>query len=127
MRTQLGRGFLALGIALAAACSSSGARPAPPPAGGSSAAPPAGEALSERECDEVIAHAVALRVGELAQTLPPEQLPTEAEQATMRAELRTTFLAPCRSGTRAGYACAIAATSIREFAACPGKPEAAPG
>lgn len=123
MRTRLGRGFLALGVACAAACGNSAARPQPPAAGsGSSAAAPAADALTERECDEVIAHAIALRISELAQTVPPEQLPTEADQAAMRAELRGTFLAACRNGTRAGYACAIAASSSREFAACPGPP-----
>src|SRR5690349_553893 len=35
-------------------------------------------APTERECDDLIAHAVALRVAELRQTLPAEQVPTEA-------------------------------------------------
>jgi len=108
-------------LSLAAACGSGGARPRPPgPTGAPDAAVPAAPAAAptERECDDLIAHAVALRAAELAQTLPADQLPTEAEQAALRAELRGRFLAECRAGTRPGYDCAIAARSLAELAGC---------
>ena len=92
------------------------ARPAP----AAPAAPAA--AASERECDELIAHAIALRAAELAQTLPPDRIPTDAEQAALRAELRGTLLAECRGGTRPGYDCAIASRSLAELAGCQVRP-----
>ena len=107
-------------LSLAVACSSGGGRPRPPgPGSAPDAAPPAAVAApTERECDGLIAHAVALRAAELARTLPPDQLPTEAEQAALRTELRGKFLAECRGGTRPGYDCAIAAKSLAELAGC---------
>jgi len=109
-------------LSLAAACSSGGGgHPRPPgPASAPDAAIPvaAPAGPTEPERDALIAHAVALRAAQLAGTLPPDQLPTEAEQAALRAELRGRFLADCRGGTRRGYDCAIAASSLAELAAC---------
>jgi hypothetical protein len=128
---------LALALTLAVACSGGGAGgggggPRPPgpgpgsaadaPAGGSGATAAAPAAPTERECDELIAHAVALRVAELGQKLPPEQVPTEAEQAALRAELRGAFLADCRGGTRRGYDCAITARSLADLGSCQRSP-----
>lgn len=121
--TELLRGALLALVSATTACSSGGGRARPPGGGGSAvpdAGPPVAAAPSERECDDLIAHAIALRTAELARTLPADQLPTEAEQAALRAELRTTFLPECRGGTRAGYACAIAATTLADFQRCPG-------
>jgi len=88
----------------------------PPPADASVAA--STDAPSERECEELIAHAVAIGIAAQRQALPPEQVPTEAEQAALRAELRDGFLASCQGGTREGYRCARAATTLRELDAC---------
>jgi len=129
-RARLAGPGLALALALALACSGGGGgrthptgpdhAPDAPAAGsgGSAAAAVPAAPPTERECDELIAHAVALRVAELGQTLPPEQVPTEAEQAALRAELRGRFLADCRGGTRRGYDCAIAARSLADLGGC---------
>jgi len=106
-------------VSLALACSSSGGRPRPPPPRPTpDASPPAAAAPTERECEDLIAHAIALRVAELAQALPPEQVPTEAEQAALRTELRGQLLADCQHGTRRGYDCAIAAKTLAELGGC---------
>ena len=107
-------------LSLALACSSGGGHPRPPPPGQTPDAgpPPAAAAPTERECDALIAHAIALRVAELQQTLPPEQVPTEAEQAALGTELRGKFLADCRGGTRRGYDCALAAKTLAELGGC---------
>jgi hypothetical protein len=108
-------------VSLALACSSGSGRPRPPPPPPALDAPPppaAAATPTERECEGLIAHAIALRVAELRQTLPPEQVPTEAEQAALGAELRGRFLADCRGGTRRGYDCAIAAKTLAELGGC---------
>ncbi len=108
-------------VSLVLACSSGGGHPRPPVPGPPPDAPPpppAAAAPTERECEDLIAHAIALRVAELKQTLPPEQVPTEAEQAALGSELRGRFLADCQRGTRRGYDCAIAAKSLAELGSC---------
>ncbi|HWO25404.1 MAG TPA: hypothetical protein VNO30_41975 [Kofleriaceae bacterium] len=123
-------------LLLAAACSGSGGGSGggggggplrPPGPGGQppdnrTPVPPTAAAPTERECDALVAHAIALRVAELAQTLPAEQVPTEAEQAALGAELRGQFLADCRRGTRRGYDCAIAAKTLAELGGCQARP-----
>ena len=126
MRELLAGAFLSL--VLACSSSSSGARQRPPGPGpgptldGAPPPPAAAAAPSERECDDLIAHAIALRVAELRQTLPPEQVPTEAEQASLATELRGQLLADCRKGTRRGYDCAIAAKTLAELGGCQARP-----
>jgi hypothetical protein len=95
----------------------------PPPDNGTTAPlDGAAGAPTERECDALVAHAIALRVAELKQTLPAEQVPTDAEQAALGAELRGQFLADCRRGTRRGYDCAIAANTLAELGGCQVRP-----
>lgn len=127
MRELLGGAILSLAVA----CSSGGggAHPRPPgPGSAPDAAVPVavapGPGPTERECDALIAHAVALGAAQLARDLPGDQLPTDAEQAALRTELRGRFLAECRGGTRRGYDCAIAARSLAELAGCQGPPQA---
>jgi hypothetical protein len=107
-------------LSLALACSSGGGgRPQPPgPISTPDAAPPVAVPPTERECEALIGHAIALRVAELAQALPPEQVPTEAEQAALAAELRGKFLGDCRGGSRRGYDCAMAARSLADLTGC---------
>src|SRR5262245_59566502 len=111
----------AAALAFALACSGGGGGHQRPPghghtpeadSGGAAAAP------TERECEDLIAHAIRLRVAELKQTLPPAQVPTEAEQAALGAELRGKFLTDCRGGSRRGYDCAIAARTLAELGGC---------
>ena len=73
---------------------------------------------TEAECEALFAHAIALEIAEQRRTLPPEQVPTEAEQTALRDELRSGFLAECRAGSREGYECAMAATTTAELGAC---------
>ncbi|HSK04688.1 MAG TPA: hypothetical protein VK932_25735 [Kofleriaceae bacterium] len=118
MKLPLAGAFLSLALA----CSSGGGGgpprpPAPPPTPDAAPALPAA-GPTERECEDLIAHAIALRAAELARTLPPEQVPAEAERAALAAELRGAFLADCRHGTRRGYDCAIAAKTLAELAGC---------
>lgn len=110
-------------LSLALACSSGGGHPRPPPPRPTpDAPPPAAAAPTERECEQLIAHAIALRVAELAQAHPPAQVPTEAEQAALAAELRGQLLADCQRGTRRGHDCAIAAKTLAELGACQATP-----
>lgn len=114
---------------LAAACSSGPAHPRPPGPGSAPDAappPPAVTSPTERECEALIAHAIALRTSELQRTLPPEQVPTAAEQAALATELRGAFLADCRAGTRRGYDCAITAATLADLAGCQGAPQSVP-
>jgi hypothetical protein len=126
VRELLAGAILSLALACSSSSSSSGARQHPPGPGpahdGAQPPPAAAPAPTDRECDDLIAHAIALRVAELRQTLPPEQVPTEAEQAALAAELRGPLLADCRKGTRRGYDCAIAAQSLAELGGCQVRP-----
>ncbi|HEU0035306.1 MAG TPA: hypothetical protein VFQ53_31990 [Kofleriaceae bacterium] len=72
--------------------------------------------VNERDCDQLAQHAVAIRVAELRKTTPADQLPTEAEQAKLVAELRAD--PACLRLSPAALRCAIAATSLDALAAC---------
>lgn len=111
-------------LSLAVACSSTGGRPRPPGPGAppDAAVEPSSTAPSERECDDLIGHAIAIRIAEMRQTVPADQLPTEAEQAALRGELRASFLPACREGSREGYQCAMAARTLAELDACQATP-----
>ncbi len=79
---------------------------------------------SERDCLDQFAHAIDL---ELAAARAPaesntERLPTETELATLRAELRDTYLPACRAGTMEGHHCAMAATTLDQLANCHSTP-----
>lgn len=104
--------------AAVAACGGGGSGPRPPapaPAPAPDASPAAADdAPTARECEAVLDHALALRT---AGVQPPL---TAGELGPLREELRTAFAADCRAGSRAGYRCAIAATSLRALAACAG-------
>lgn len=108
---------LVASLLLIVACSGRTGGPTRPPTTEpprTDAGPIADTAPTERECEELIAHAVAIGVA----ARPPAQAPTEAEQAALRAELRDGFLASCRAGTREGVRCGRAATTLRELDAC---------
>jgi hypothetical protein len=97
------------------ACSASPASPTrpqpapiPPPSGA-----PAPVAPSERECDELITHAVALGIDEQA----PSRT-TEADHEAVRRRLRDDFLTGCRGLPREAIRCAIAAGTLSGLAAC---------
>jgi hypothetical protein len=104
-------------VLIVGACSSRPGAPPKPPTG--SAAPldapaPSANGPSERECDELFAHAIAIKIADQRQRLPPAQVPTEAEQAALRGP----FVADCRAGTRTDQQCGIAAQTLAELDAC---------
>lgn len=107
------------------ACSSHAGKPTPPtgsnpppPDAGALATPPA---PSERDCLDLVAHAVEIYIAEVTKT-KPAQLPTADETAEITADLRGHFLAGCRASTLDGHRCAMAATSIAELATCQAMP-----
>jgi hypothetical protein len=104
-------------VAVVAACGSR-ANPQPtshPTTTSTVAAGP--EAPTDRECEQLIAHAVELRVGELRAT-KPSQVPTDADQDAARHDIAASLGADCRRISRATYACAVAAKTTTELVGC---------
>ncbi|HET7505988.1 MAG TPA: hypothetical protein VFK02_33440 [Kofleriaceae bacterium] len=101
-----------------AACSGgSGSPPARRPISPPAAPAPAEAGPSERECDELITHAVALGVDEQAAGAA-EPRTTAADHEAVRRQLHDDFLTGCRALPREAYRCAIAATSLTGLAGC---------
>src|SRR5205814_8444005 len=100
-----------------AACSSGtaphGQLPPPPRAD----YPPAHAGPTERECDELITHAVALGIDERA-ARPAEPRTTEVDHEAICRKLREDFMTGCRQLPRDTYACALAARTLSELSAC---------
>ena len=103
-----------------AACSSSAAPPTRPTdptgSGTTDTGTPVADTPTERECEQLVAHALALGAAERT-SRTPDQLSTEADQEHVKPTLRP-FIDECRALPRDGYRCAIAATAISELAAC---------
>jgi len=103
-----------------AACSSSAAPPTRPtgPTGSGAAdtGAPTAVAPTERECEQLVAHAVSLGAAERTGR-PPDQLATETDQDQLRTRLRP-FVDECRGLSREGYRCAAQAATLAELAAC---------
>jgi hypothetical protein len=78
-------------------------------------APPAGP--SERECDELITHAVALGIDEEAASARRPRT-TEADHEAVRRQLHDDFMTGCRTLARDAVRCALAAPSLPVLAAC---------
>ena len=98
-----------------AACSSGsgGTTPHHPEGSGSSAAAPTeADRPSERECDDLVEHVLAL---ELA-TRPKDDKPSDAELAQLRGELHGD--PACRKLSRDRYRCAMGAKTAAEYQAC---------
>jgi hypothetical protein len=70
----------------------------------------------ERECDELITHAVMLGIDE--QAAHPEPHATEADHEAVRRTLRDELMPGCRALPRDAFGCAIAATTLAELAGC---------
>ena len=106
-----------------AACSGGAVAPPQPPQQPPrhDRAPPVEPAPSERECDELITHAVALGIDdEAARAVEPRT--TEADHEAVRRGLHDDFAAGCRTLPRAAYRCALAATTLAELAGCQPSP-----
>ena len=107
------------------ACSSHTGKPTPKP-GSNTPLPDAGavatpQGPSERDCLDLVAHAVEIYVAEVKQA-KPAQVPTADETAKIEADLRGQYLAECRASTLEGHRCAMAATAIAELATCQAMP-----
>ena len=107
-----------LGWLVVVACSSGtaprGQLPPPPPG----ETPPAhAGGPTERECDELITHAVALGIDERA-ARASEPRTTEADHEAIRRKLHEEFMTGCHQLSRDAYACAIAARTLSELSAC---------
>jgi len=130
-----------------AACSSGSpapSHPLPRPEASRRATPPpaAQAAPSERECDELITHAVALGIDERREAIgggdpagsaggaggkAPREIDerrektlqtTPADHEAVRRKLHEDFMAGCRALPRGAYRCAMAATSLPALVAC---------
>jgi hypothetical protein len=102
-----------------AACSSGTASHDPLPPRPTGDPPPAQSAPTERECDELITHAVALGIDERAAR--PERT-TQADHEAIRRKLHEEFVTGCRALSRDALACALAARTLSELAACQPSP-----
>ena len=104
---------------IVAACSSGGAAPEHPQPRPTArdAEPPAPAGPSERECDELITHAVALGIDEQA-ARPAEPRTTESDHEAVRRKLHDDFMSGCRTLPRDAYDCAIAAATLTALASC---------
>jgi hypothetical protein len=87
----------------------------PIPAGEPTAPAPTGP--SERECDELITHAVALGIDERA-AHATEPRTTEADHEAVRRKLHDDFVTGCRALPRDAFHCASAASTLAALAAC---------
>lgn len=101
-----------------AACSGGSAAPAHPEPIPTTPPAAAQAAPSERECDELITHAVALGIGEATGSAAGAQATTQADHEAVRRGLREDFMTGCRLLPRAAWRCAIAAPSLPALAAC---------
>jgi hypothetical protein len=114
---SLARSLLA--ASLLAACSSAATPHGQPPRSSGDPPPLAQSAPTERECDELITHAVALGIDERAAR--PERT-TQADHEAVRSKLREDFVTGCRALPRDALACALAARTLSELAACQPSP-----
>ena len=107
---------------LVAACSGGSAAPAHPAPIPTTSPPAAQAAPSERECDELITHAVALGINEAnnsgSGSAAGAQTTTQADHEAVRRGLHEDFMTGCRALPRAAWRCAIAAPSLAALAAC---------
>jgi hypothetical protein len=80
-------------------------------------AQPAPAGPSERECDELITHAVVLGLDEHREH-PDGPRSTEADHEAVRRKLHEDFMAGCRGLPRSAYRCAMATTQLAALSAC---------
>src|SRR6185503_9939335 len=107
--------------ALLAACSSAPASHGQVPARPTGEGPPSQAGPSERDCEALITHAVALGIDERT-ARASEPRTTEADHEAVRRKLHEDFMTGCRALSRDAFACALAARSLSELAACQPSP-----
>ena len=69
-------------------------------------------------CDALVDHVLEVGLGEQRAKVKPEQAPTAADVAAIRAELAPEMVAACSAYTLEVLACAMAASSSAAIAAC---------
>jgi hypothetical protein len=78
---------------------------------------PAPAGPTDRDCDELITHAVALGIDEEAGR-KAEPRTTEADHETVRRQLHEELMNGCRMLPREAFRCALAAPSLDVLAGC---------
>ena len=104
-----------LAVAACSSGSTAAEHPQPPPAP-RDAGVPAPTGPEERECDELITHAVVLGIDEQAGR--PEPRATEADHEAIRRALHDELMPGCLTLPRDAFRCAIATTTLAELAGC---------
>src|SRR5262245_54676651 len=107
--------------ALVAACSSGPASGPHAPARPTGEPPPSQAGPSERDCEALITHAVALGIDERT-ARASEPRTTEADHEAVRRKLHEDFMTGCRALPSDAFACALAAHSLTELAGCQPSP-----
>jgi hypothetical protein len=105
---------------MAFACSAGTvAPPHPPPRAPRRDPAPTATTASERECDELITHAVKLGIDERASE-PGGEKPqtTAADHEAVRRKLHEDFMADCRTLPHEAVRCAMAQTTLAELSRC---------
>jgi hypothetical protein len=86
--------------------------------------PPAGQpgapasAVTEAECQALLAHVVAVANRAHTQSVTPETAPTEAQLADIRARMAPEFIPLCMGLERATIACQMRASTRDQLLAC---------
>jgi hypothetical protein len=104
-------------LAVLVACGGRQSTPSHPSAGSGAGADTGSGPPSERECAELIAHALDLAAAERRAAKPDEAL-TDDERRALDGETRADLGPGCRSLTRARYACAMAVTNLQAIDRC---------
>ncbi len=100
---------------------STGAATQPGPAAD---APPAGQpganapAVTDAECQALLAHVVAVANRAHTQTVTPEAAPTDAQLADIRARMAPEFIPMCMALDRATITCQMRASTRDQLLAC---------
>ena len=83
-------------------------------------APPAGQspAVTDADCQALLAHVVAVANRAHTQTVTPEAAPTDAQLADIRARMAPEFIPMCMGLDRATVACQMRATTRDQILAC---------
>jgi hypothetical protein len=74
--------------------------------------------VTERECEALLAHVIALANEAHVRNVPPEQAPTDEQLVEIRARLAPRFLPACLALDRHAFACEMRAQSTDELLAC---------
>jgi hypothetical protein len=103
---------------LVAACSGrTGGEPIRPHGSSTPDAAIAEAGPSEKDCETLLAHVIALGAAETKS----DPQPSADDVKTVAGDLSAQFMPGCRASTRAGYRCAVDAKSLADVAGCKSK------